>query len=395
MLPEKNNANRKNKAMINPAMLRWARQRIAWSEEHLAQKVPTRVDRLRTWEQGEDFPTFRQAETIAKKTHIPLGYLFLSDPPDEVLPIPDLRSLGGIPLEKPSATLFDLIQDVRFQHDWYRDYLLQQGAERLPFVGKYTLKNKIQDIANDIRSTLAMDDSPTSKNWEEHLSQHFDRCEEAGIWVMRSGHVGSNTKRTLDVQEFRGFAISDPIIPLIFINGKDAKAAQFFTLAHELAHIWLGANGISNIPLDEISPKKNAGIEWKCNAIAAEVLTPQSIFLDLWNDGHPLEENILALSKHFMVSGIVIARRAYVMGKTTHDKYIEFLRKQQKEWKTKEEKFKEQDGGDFFRTAPIKNGRRFTDAVLANAMTGTLLLRDAGELLHMKPSTLQKLFQYR
>ena len=51
---------------------------------------------------------------------------------------------------------------------------------------------------------------------------------------MRSGIAAGNTRRSLSIKEFRGFAISDPIAPVVFINGKDWASAQIFTIAHEL-----------------------------------------------------------------------------------------------------------------------------------------------------------------
>ena len=88
--------------------------------------------------------------------------------------------------------------------------------------------------------------------WTDALRQLIAKAEDAGVMVMASSVVGSNSHRKLDVDEFRGFALADDLAPLVFLNGADSKAAQMFTLAHELAHVWLGATGVSDTQAGQV-----------------------------------------------------------------------------------------------------------------------------------------------
>jgi Zn-dependent peptidase ImmA (M78 family)/transcriptional regulator with XRE-family HTH domain len=375
-------------ALVSPEVLRWARERAAIPVDAVAEKLKTDTAKVLAWEDGAARPTFKQAEKIAAFFHIPFGFLFLPEPPVETLPIPDLRTRNGMPREGFSADVLDLLRDVMFKRDWYRDYLENHGAEPLPFVGKWPADAPAEVVAKDINTVLGTNPGEfATGTWEQHLSHLFDRCEDVGIWVMRTGYVGSNTRRTLNVSDFRGFAIADKLAPLIFINGRDAKAAQAFTLAHELAHIWLGKSGVSDPYLNRAGDHET-GVERKCNAIAAEVLVPRSLFLFAWDGRRSLEWNAQALSQRFKVSRVVIARRALDCGKITWDEHQAFFEQEKRGWQKQDDA----GGGNFYATAPVKNGKRFTRAVLHSAMSGDLMLRDAGSLLHMKPATVQKLY---
>jgi Zn-dependent peptidase ImmA (M78 family) len=283
------------------------------------------------------------------------------------------------------------LTDVLYKQAWYRDYLLEQGVIALPFVGKFTVEDGVQEIADDMAKTLHLTgkDRNNVGSWEAFLRLLINHAEDAGIWVMRSGIVGNNTHRPLDVQEFRGFAVVDPVAPLVFINGKDAKAAQIFTLAHELAHIWLGQSAISNINLDAPLKTQHRSLERKCNAIAAELLTPQADFVARWRHNQTLANNAQNLATHFRVSTVVIARRALELGFVDWNEFQTYYRKQVSIWrKQAEQKDKKASRGNFYRTLPVRNGKHFTEAVLISASERRLLLRDAGRLLGIQPSKL-------
>lgn len=77
-----------NRVSVKPALLRWARERSGRSIDELRRRFP----KFDSWERGEVLPTLKQLETFANTTHTPIGYLFLTDPPEEKLPVTDFRT---------------------------------------------------------------------------------------------------------------------------------------------------------------------------------------------------------------------------------------------------------------------------------------------------------------
>jgi Zn-dependent peptidase ImmA (M78 family)/DNA-binding XRE family transcriptional regulator len=381
-------------ALITPNVLRWARERAQFTADDAAHKVKVRPERLIAWEIGEIHPTFRQAQQLAKMFHVPFGYFFLPSPPREELDIPDLRTVGGRVTPDFSLDFIDVYHDVLRKQEWFREYRLQEGARPLPFIGKYSISNNYRKIAADIRQELSIDDElrASVRNWEQFIGKIIEQAEGAGILVMRNSIVGKNTHRPLSVDEFRGFAISDPVAPLIFINSRDAKSAQIFSLAHELVHLWIGQSGVSNPMLDQ---KKNGDhnqkIESFCNRTAAEVLVPEAGFLAEWKDNLTTQENIDQLSKKYRVSGLVIARRGYDLGHLSYDEFQEFYLDALHYDKRVKSKLSDSDGGPSpYVMQKIRNGKLFSRAVSTAALESTLSLRDAGSLLGLKPANLKK-----
>lgn len=376
-------------ALVNPELLRWARERAHLALDVLAHKVGTHAEKVAAWETGDMRPTFKQAQKFAHVVHVPFGYLFLPMPPEEALPIPDFRTSASRFYRTPSADLLDVLQDIKFKQDWYRDYLRQQGADALR-LGRFTNQSPVERVARDIATTLEVTEETRrgSGSWEDYLRTLVRKAEAVGIWVMITGTVAGNTHRPLSVEEFRGFAIGDAYAPLVFINGKDAKAAQIFTLAHELAHLWIGEDGISSPELGKPSYQDIPAIERFCNQVAAEFLLPADGFARGWDNGaDALDVRIQDFSRHYRVSRVVVARRAYDLHLLDWDTYQDFYAQEVERWKR--DQSSGEGGGDYYFSANVRNGERYTRTVLLNTLSGRLLLRDAGRLLNVSPAKLK------
>lgn len=254
---------------VEPELLAWARDRARLELGQLASRFP----RLEEWESGLSQPTLRQLEEFARATHTSLGYLLLPRPPQETLPIPDFRTIAGRPVQRPSADLLDTIFACQQRQDWYRDYARQNREGPSPIAGSVAVGASVVQTAEAMRQALGFSTAARLRlrTWAEALTTLRDMAEANGVLVMISGIVGSDTHRRLDPAEFRGFALADPLAPLVFVNGADTKAAQIFTLAHELVHIWAGESALS-----DAEPRIQSGnqVERWCNDVAAEFLVP-------------------------------------------------------------------------------------------------------------------------
>lgn len=369
-------------AYINSEILTWALSRSRLSRAEVAAKVKVSEQQIRSWER-DVLPPFRKARALAKVLQIPFGYLYLPDPPDHDLPIPDFRRLGNA--YTPTPEFLRLLNDVLVRQDWFKDYLKESGRpNRLPFIGEFSPASKVTDVAADIRKTIRM--SPELRNstssWTEYLSTLVRNVEEAGVLVMRSSVVGNSTNKPLSTKEVQGFAVADPIAPVVFVNSGDFKAAQIFTLAHELAHLWIGQSAITNP--DETQPGANP-VEAFCNRVAASVLLPANEFSAAWDSTHP-DSRVAVLPRRFWVSSLVVLRRAHELDRLAPAEFHELVERE----RAKLHKAKKGGGGDFYRTLVVRMGARFTHSVIGEVNGERLLVRDAARLLSISPKALSK-----
>lgn len=381
------------KAFINDEILRWAVERSTLNSASLAEKLGTNDDRVESWLSGDDLPTFKQAQRLAAILQIPFGFFYLPEPPSEQIPIAEFRRLPRVS-RRLNKDVFDLLSDVQFKRDWYRDYRLEEGFEPLDFVGRFEPSSPAALVASDIRRELSRFSNSlfsTRKTYERFLDEFMKAAEKAGIWVMRSGVVGNNTHRAIPVDMLRGFAVVDPIVPLIFLNGRDAKSAQIFTFAHELAHLWIGKSSLEMGDLSEVDPEGDTDVERKCNEIAAELLVPSNEFADAWRRDLLLEEQVSEIAEKFSVSRVVIARRALEQKLISADDYRAFYAAEAQRWAAQTRSTT--GGGSYYNNIPARNGKTFTSAVAREAAIGRLLYREAGQLLGVQPSKVREIYE--
>lgn len=361
---------------VAPALLRWAVERAGWDETTAARRAP----QLGGWLTGEKRPTLKQLEKFATATHAPFGSLFLSEPPDEPVPIPDMRTIGNAGVSRPSVDLLDTIYICQRRQDWYRDHAIDNGAERLGFVGSVTLDMPSESVADVISEMLGfgIEERQVFPSWARAFRGLIDGTENMGVLVMVNGVVGADTHRRLDPAEFRGFALFDPLAPLIFVNGADTKAAQLFTLVHELAHIWLGHSALSEAAMDSREGKTEE--QW-CNSVAAQVLLPLD---DLRSDygGRPTSEELDRLAKRYRTSTLVVLKRIADAGLLPWDEYVERYRVEYEQvMELVRDRGGDGGGGSYYNTQPLRLSRRFARAVVSSALEGSTTYREAYQLL--------------
>ena len=373
------------KITVQPALLKWVRERASLTPATLAERLHVKLEQVLAWEKTGEL-TFKQAENLAEATYTPIGYLFLSEPPEERLPIQDFRAARGSDRHSPSPNLLDTIYAMQRRQDWMHEYLVAEGAQPLGFIGSATLQDDPAQVAGRVRATLALQPGWAGRQstWTEALRTLREAIESAGIMVVVNGVVGNNTHRKLNDEEFRGFVLSDPYAPLIFVNGVDAKAAQMFTLAHELGHLWLGQAGVFN--LEALQPANNA-IERFCDRVAAEFLIPTQEFRAAWPEAEQAGEPYQFLARRFKVSPLVAARRALDLELIGRDEFFAFYHAYQQDERRRKPK---SEGGDFYATQGVRIGRRFGDAVVRAVREGRILYGDAYALTGLRGRSFDK-----
>jgi len=384
-----------DKAYITAKVFKWARESAKMTEEIAASKVAVSIDKFKEWENGDDYPTIRQAQKLAKAYRRPFALFFLPDVPNDFQPLQDFRKAGS--KELSTSSIF-IIREIQQKQAWISDVNEENNENKVPFIGRFSFKDNPKIVAQDILNELNI--NPLRYKSNNPILEWIDKAESHGVFISRTSFIHSRLK--LDSNEMQGFAIADNYAPFVFINSEDWNAPQLFTLVHELAHLWIAETGISN----DIEPSiKNAGdynpIELFCNEVAANALMPKEYVDNLDKKAFDNAKEVFKNAKTIGVSSFallvralnlnIISLSAYRNLKHLADiEYNEFLERE--EAKKIKQKEKEKPGGpNYFLLQLNRNSRLFTQTVLDAFRGGVIEPSMASNLLNVQVNKFPKL----
>ena len=382
-------------ALITPSVMEWARKKAGLDPLAAANKIGRPIDEILKWEAGEIYPSLPQARKAAEVYRRSLAVFFLPEPPFGVSTLRDFRHL---PIDRPSdfsPELCSVIQDIEYRQEWLRDYLKEEGVEPLDYIGSASTSMNAKEVGEMIRSKINI-------NPENHLSLN-SRRDVLNLWINESEKIGINICREggIDIEEARGFVITDEYAPFIFLNNSDSFTGRLFTLVHELAHLWINAPGISNrFAIQREGTNIEENIEVFCNRVASHTLLSESEFQIIWKGSRGRgnhEDRIYYISNRLKISEEVIARRLLDNMQMTVEnyqllraKYLDRWRKYKKE-EAKKRQSREEGGGPSPHLLRVqKNGKIFTQLVLTTYYNGTISGAEASRLLQWKVNNFHK-----
>ncbi len=303
---------------FNPEVFRWARESAGLTLDEAAQSVGIVAASLTAIEAGAKEPSRVNLANMARSYRRSLLTLYMPAPPQKGDRGEDFRTVVAERSIAAEADIDALLRDLRGRQSLVRAILEdEEGTLPLDFVGSARIKDGAARLCRSMEHQLGMTRTEyrAQGNAEAAFSLLRDKAEQAGIFVLLAGNLGSHHS-AIPVEAFRGFAIADKIAPFIVINDGDAKAAWSFTLLHELAHLWLGASGVSGGGYQE------KVIERFCNDVAGDFLLPQADLETVRVDGLDIDQQIAVITEcatRWRVSRQMVAYGLYKVNRVTLD----------------------------------------------------------------------------
>lgn len=348
---------------VNPDVLRWF---IEDSQVDILE-LDLRFPHLDDWLSNKNDPSLSQLEKLSSFLHIPFGQLLLNEPPKTNQFAVEFRTINSKLPHSPSKNLSDVLNTMDRNSQWMSEYRLSQGYKPIGFIGGFKNMNTFEALVTEARSLLNLESIwfQNVRDSAAALSLLRERMESLGVLIMFSGIVGANTKRKLEINEFRAFSLVDHYAPVVFINSNDSPSGRLFSLMHEFFHLFLGEDSIVTEPYDQ------AKAETVCNEAAAEFLAPRQYIDTVWTASDDAYLQTQRLSSTFHISPLATVIRL------NHLKYVgaslvEKIREETEEALKRLTANRDGGGGNFWNTKLYGISHPFAEAVICEAKSGNI-----------------------
>jgi len=345
---------------INPQLLVWARKRAGQSIADVAAAIHKSPDVIESWEAGASAPTYIQLETLAYKVFKrPVALFFFPEPPDEVDPEQEFRTLPGAEIEELHA-------DTRLKVREAQALQIQLGeltggtnpAERQILRDvevSVTSPIKSAAVVRDYLSVPLATQTDVWRTVDDALKAWRAAVENVGIFVF---------KDSFKQRDISGFSLYASEFPLIVINNSTAPTRQIFTLFHELAHLLVHESGVTKKDDSYITYLTGNArrVEVFCNAFAAEFLVPADRIRATAAKAGTSDAIVSELATHYKVSRAVILRRMLDLGLVTQSRYETKVKQWDDEYEAAVKAKKEKGGsqGNYYHTVGTYLSDRYT-----------------------------------
>jgi Zn-dependent peptidase ImmA (M78 family) len=389
---------------VNPDILRWARETAGLGLEAAAEKIALGnargedgAERLAALEAGDTSPTRPLLVRMAKQYRRPLLAFYLAEPPRKGSRGQDFRTLPQGSNAEDEALLDVLLRDIVARQSLVRAALEDEDDQRvLAWVGSVTMDAGVDRLVREITDALRFDIAVfrTARNAEESFRLLRESVEALGAFVVLASNLGSH-HTSLGTDVFRGIAVADPVAPFVVINDQDSRTAWSFTLLHEVAHLWLGATGVSGGPFDR-------EIERFCNQVASEILLParelRELSIPVGVTATQLEELISDFAESRRVSRSMLAYRLYVREAITEQQWRAATKSFHTQWiAVRDLKRARNEGATGGPDYYVVRRHHLGGALLGTAMrllaAGAITTVKAGQILGVKPNNVQQLME--
>lgn len=259
---------------INSKILIWARERIGMSIEDLALRTKLSLEEVKMWESGKKAPSYKRLEDMAYKYYqVPIAVFFFPYPPQIENPKSKFRRLPDCEIEKFSDDTFKKICLAQaYQYSLFE--ILESNKPQKSIIGKFACKSvSPSNLAKDVRKYIgvSLEDQYNFRSNDQAFKQWRYAIEQVGVFTF---------KDTFKDKFISGFCLYDENYPVIMLNNSNSFTRQTFSLIHELGHVILGVNGVTDIDESYFNFLKDEELKTEifCNQFASEFLVPSDEF---------------------------------------------------------------------------------------------------------------------